>query len=155
MMSHSIPTEVRQSGPSRVGRVSRWLLGTLLAATIWWLVASVAGEETASVVVHVQDANVEVRIDDQFVFVEERIYAPLPFELRAGTHELSMRRGERILYQETFTIQGGEERVLMVWDRSKEPTSNDDRWTIDPRWRPSDSAFHPMARHLAYRRRSA
>lgn len=140
-MSHAIPTDARQHGPSHVGRVSRWLLATLLAATVWWFVASVAGQETGTVVVHVQDSNVEVRIDDQFVFVEERIYAPLPFELRPGTHELSMRRGEKILYQETFTLQGGEERVLMVWDRSGEPTSTDDRWTIDPRRRPSDPDF--------------
>jgi hypothetical protein len=61
--------------------------------------------------VHVIEPDVEVIVGGQSFF-EDQPYAVIKCPLRAGRHLLRMRRGDRILYEERFTIRRGEDVIL-------------------------------------------
>jgi hypothetical protein len=97
------------------GIVGHWLLG---GATLCWVAANV-GPQTGTAIVHVTEPDVMVTVGGVAFNIEDFIHAPIVCELPAGTHELTMRRGATLLHSESFSLRGGEERVLAAWDSSK------------------------------------
>src|SRR5262249_55186879 len=88
-------------------------VGALLlgGTTLWWIVEQI-GPIDGTVLVHVTEPDVKVTLGGQAFWVEERRYAPIECRLRAGRYLLRMERADRILYEEWFTIHGGEEVIL-------------------------------------------
>ena len=79
------------------------------------VVANLNEREPGGVVVHVTEPDVDLMIDGFFYRIEERVYDPIAQPLRAGMHKLRMTRGDELLYEEDFAIEGGEERVLTAY----------------------------------------
>jgi hypothetical protein len=94
------------------GRLIRGV-GALLfgGTTLWWIVEQV-GPIDGTVLVHVTEPDVEVTVGGQDFSIEGRRYAPLECRLRAGRYLLRMKRCDRILYEEWFTVHRGEDVVL-------------------------------------------
>ncbi|SIO15036.1 hypothetical protein SAMN05444166_2714 [Singulisphaera sp. GP187] len=88
-----------------------WICG---AALLYW-VASQAGPRTGTAIVHVTEPDVAVSVGSQMFRVDASIHEPLVCDLPAGEHRLKMMRGTTVLYDETFSIVGGEEHVLTTW----------------------------------------
>ena len=107
--------------PSLIGAFSKsYLAGRLIqgvaalllgGTTLWWIVEQV-GPMQGTVLVHVTEPDVEVTIAGQTVSIEERRYAPIECRVHAGRYLLQVTRGDRILYEEWFTVHRGEELIL-------------------------------------------
>lgn len=95
-------------GPIDVGGL---LIG---GAALWW-VAGHAGHQTATVVVHVAEPDVEVALGGRTFRINRQDGEPLVLELPAGPHRLTMSRGGDLLYDEAFDLQRGEWRTLTAW----------------------------------------
>lgn len=91
--------------------VGACLLG---GAALWW-VAAHAGPQTGTVVIHVNEPQVVIGVDAMTFPVEHGLLRPLVCDLPAGEHRLTMRRGGTVLYEEGFSLEGGEHRVLVAW----------------------------------------
>jgi hypothetical protein len=94
---------------------------------LYW-VAQNSGPRHGTVIVHVIERDVVVKVGEATFHVDEYDQDPLVVDLRAGKHRLTMRQGETLLHDETFHLAGGEERVLTAWrsiekpiDSAKEP----------------------------------
>ena len=90
--------------------------GALLlgGSSLWW-VADQVGPVHGTVLVHVTESDVEVTLAGQTVSIEERRYAPIECRLHAGRYLLRMTRGDRMLYEEWFTVHRGEEVILTAY----------------------------------------
>jgi hypothetical protein len=97
------------------GRLIRGMGALLLGGvTLWWIVEQV-GPIDGTVLVHVTEPDVEVTVGSLAFSIEERRYAPIECRLRAGRYLLRMKRGDRILYEEWFTVHRGEEVILTAY----------------------------------------
>jgi hypothetical protein len=94
-----------------LGHIVGWLCG---GVTLSW-VASQAGPQTGTAIVHVTEPHVAVSVDGRLFHVGEAIYVPLVCDLAAGEHRITMTRGTDVLYAANFSIEGGEELVLTTW----------------------------------------
>ena len=95
-------------------KLTKGLAALLLGgATLWWIVEQV-GPPGGTAIVHVIEPDVEVIVGGKSFF-EDRPYAVIECPLRAGRHLLLMKRGDRILYEEWFTIRRGEEVILTAY----------------------------------------
>jgi hypothetical protein len=83
-------------------------------AVLWWVVGQ-SGPEKSTVLVHVTEPDVEVSVGGQTFLIEDREYAPIECQLRAGRHSLCMKRGDRVLYSEWFTVRRGEDVILTAY----------------------------------------
>jgi hypothetical protein len=88
-------------------------LGALLLGgiTLSWILEQV-GPTPGTVLVHVTEPDVEVTVGGQTFSIEERRYAPIECRLWPGRYLLRMKRGDRILSEEWFTVHRGEEIIL-------------------------------------------
>ena len=59
-------------------------------------------------------------VDDVAYQVESLWETPIVCEISPGRHILRMSRGERVLYEEEFTLGPGKEIVLMAWEQPGE-----------------------------------
>jgi hypothetical protein len=91
-----------------LGKLGGCLLGG--AALLW--VAAHVGPQTGTVTIHVAEPDVVVSVGDLTFRVEDDLFTPLVCDLPPGQHRLTMQRGATVLYAETFSIGGGEDRVL-------------------------------------------
>lgn len=81
---------------------------------LWW-VAAHAGPTEATAVVHVMTNDVDVMVDGRSIHVDNWWEtAPIECTLREGSHTLGMKRGEDLLYEESFHVRGGEDMVLVA-----------------------------------------
>ena len=97
------------------GRLIQGVAALLLGGTtLGWIVEQV-GPTQGTVLVHVTEPVVEVTIAGQTVSIEERRYAPIECRLHAGRYLLRMTRGDRMLYEEWFTVHRGEEVILTAY----------------------------------------
>jgi hypothetical protein len=94
-----------------LGQIGGWLCG---GAMLSW-VATQAGPQTGTAIVHVTEPNVALSVDGRMFHVGEQVYAPLVYDLAAGEHRIAMTRGAEVLYAAHFSIAGGEEVVLTTW----------------------------------------
>jgi hypothetical protein len=90
-------------------------VGCLIGGAILMWIAAHAGSLDATVIVHVTEPHVVVGVGAQsFRIGDDMRHAPLVCVLPAGTHRLTMTRDGVLLHDETFTVSGGEERVLFA-----------------------------------------
>src|SRR5712672_2597660 len=75
-----------------LGHIGGWLCG---GAMLSW-VATQAGPQTGTAVVHVTEPNVAVSVDGLSFHVGEQIHVPLICELAVGEHRLVMTRGAEV-----------------------------------------------------------
>ena len=84
----------------------------VLSGLLLWQVAGRAGPQASEVVVHVTEAPVVVTIDGRSYPVATWRDSPITCELPTGWHELRVRRGAQLVYQEAFRVRPGENVVL-------------------------------------------
>jgi hypothetical protein len=87
----------------------------LMGAGVLWWVADHAGPAAGTVYVHVTEPNVDVAVGGEAYHVGSDNGRPIVCELAAGSYTLRMMRGDELLYEERFTLGGGQERVLTAW----------------------------------------
>ena len=75
--------------------------------------------------IHVVPPAVDVTVDGQTYRVETLWDSPIVCELRPGRHLLRMLRSERVLFEQEFTLDPGEEVVLTAWEEFKEKPAED------------------------------
>ncbi|MHC5541835.1 hypothetical protein ACYOEI_26755 [Singulisphaera rosea] len=104
--------------PKAVSRVIRLAFEggvCVLAGTMLWWIAAQVGPSSATVTVHVTDPNVTVEVGDVTFKVGSNTYTPFVCELPNGEHRITMRRGNKVLYTDSFKVEDGEDRVLTTW----------------------------------------
>ena len=87
--------------------------------TILWQVANHRGSMKCVAYVHVATPAVDVTVDDQRYRVETMWERPIVCELRPGRHHLRMLRSGRVLFEQEFTLDPGQEVVLTAWEGFK------------------------------------
>ena len=92
----------------------------VLCGTVLCQVVQHCGSGANVIYVHVTHADVDVTVDGTRHHVYALEQSPVVCDVRPGRHVLRMMRGERILYEEEFSLEPGEERVMVAWDRSGE-----------------------------------
>ena len=96
-----------------VNRIIKGLsAGVLGLAILGWIIEQSGPRGTA--IVHVIEPDVEVIVGGRSFF-EDRPFAVIECPLPAGRHVLRMKRGDRILYEEWFTIRRGEDVILTAY----------------------------------------
>ena len=88
-----------------------------------WQVVDKAGQGEGEVVVHVAEVGATVSIDGRDYAFDLAPGEPICQSLRPGRHALAMRRGGRIVYEESFTIEPGDHLVLTAWDEAGRPST--------------------------------
>jgi hypothetical protein len=96
-----------------------------LGGAILWQVHAHCGLVKCVAYVHVASPEVDVTVDDQTYWVETRRERPIVCELRPGRHLLRMLRSERVLFEQEFTLDPGQEVVLTAWEEFKEKRASD------------------------------
>jgi hypothetical protein len=107
--------------PNLIAAFSKLYLGSRLikgmgalmlgGITLLWIVEQV-GPTQGTVLVHVTEPDVEVTVDGQTFWIEQRRYAPIECRLRPGRYLLRMKRCGQVLYEEWFAVHRGEEVIL-------------------------------------------
>jgi hypothetical protein len=87
-----------------------------LGVAVFWPTAENCGSESSEVVVHVSAEGVEVLVDHSRFWIAERLQHPIVCQLRPGMHELRMIRDGRVVYEEVFVVERGQDRILTAWD---------------------------------------
>jgi hypothetical protein len=107
-----------------VGTV-KGLSALALGGVILWQVHDHCGAMKAVAYVHVVTPEVDVTVDRQTYRVETLWDSPIVCELRPGRHLLRMLRSGRVLFEQEFTLDAGQEVVLTAWDGFKEKPAED------------------------------
>jgi hypothetical protein len=100
-----------------VSNLGRYLVAFVLGGGMLWWVAEHAGPEQGKVFVHVTEPRVTVLLDDEPFLIDEPSVAPIECVLPSGRHQLRMLREDRVLYEESFELNRGEEKILTAWVR--------------------------------------
>jgi len=106
-----------------------------LGGVILWQVIQHCDSTKGIAYVHVRKSQVNVTVDDETYWVETLWDTPIVCELRPGRHMLRMLQSERVLFEEEFTLDPGQEVVLMAAEGCNE--KRDDA-------RPSNTSFNPL-----------
>lgn len=108
----------------------RWLLRWSAACAVggglvcWVAAHAHLGE--GSVFVHVLTNDVDVIVDGRTLHVDNCWESPpLALTLREGQHRLRMVRDEAVLYDESFSVRGGDEVVLVACVRNQSEPGED------------------------------
>ena len=89
-----------------------------LAGAILWFVVVHSGSPACRAYVHVPQPDADVVVDEVVRYHIATVYdSPVEFELRAGRHKLQMIRNSRVVYEEYFSLDAGEQTVLIAWER--------------------------------------
>ena len=94
--------------------------GVLGLAILGW-VAGHCGSPNGTAVVHVIDRDVDVTIGGSLYRAQDGVAQPLVCLLPKGRHDLTARKGGRVVREESFDIQGEDIVVLTVWDPERHP----------------------------------
>jgi len=87
-----------------------------LGGAILWQVAEHSVSNKGVAYVHVSVAEVDVMVDDLEYHVESLWQTPIVCELGSGNHTLRMSRDGRTLFEQEFTLNVGDEIVLVAWE---------------------------------------
>jgi hypothetical protein len=87
------------------------LSGTIGVAMLSWIANEVT-RSGATVIVHVTEPDVDLRIDHDVYKIVGRSYKPIETELSAGDHRMVMSRGLNILLDFRFSVEPGFDLVL-------------------------------------------
>jgi hypothetical protein len=105
----------------------------VIGGAVLWQVVVNAGPRNCEAVVHVTEVGVTVKIDGWVYPVDPTPGAPIVCDLRAGSHTLTMDRGDHRLYYEEFTLSPGEYRVLTAYDQTRPTPKETPRPAPGPR----------------------
>jgi hypothetical protein len=97
--------------------VFKTLLGLGLA---WALFVEISreGKRACEVCVHVSAADVDVKIGEDIRHVSAlQTDSPLVYQLKPGRHRLEVRRQGRLVYDENFEIDAGDDLILAAGER--------------------------------------
>jgi hypothetical protein len=83
-------------------------------STLGWVVEHV-DPPSGTAVVHVIEPQVKVTVDGES-FVVLQPYSVIEVPLAAGSHQLCMKRDDRILYEKQFIVPPGGDVVLTAYD---------------------------------------
>jgi hypothetical protein len=93
-----------------------------LGGAILWQVHDHCGSMKGVAYVHVATPGVDVTVDGRAYRIETLWETPIVCELRPGRHLLRMLRSGRVLFEEEFTLDPGQEVVLTAWEAFDEGT---------------------------------
>lgn len=93
-------------------RVATIVLG---ASVLVWVVDRHRGTD-AELVIHVAEPDVVLTVGDQSFTIQGLDVRPIVCEVEPGSHVLTLRRDDRVLYQETVAVDPGESRVCTAYD---------------------------------------
>jgi hypothetical protein len=96
--------------------VARRVGAAMLGGAALWTVAREAGPRDCEVVIHVVEADLEVRVDGRVYPREADPFSPIVCDLRSGHHTMSVRRGGRSVHEEEFELGPGDHIVLTALD---------------------------------------
>jgi hypothetical protein len=91
----------------------------LLALAVLWPAAETACTTECEAVVHVMERQVQVIIDDEVFWIEDETVGPLVCSLRPGQHSMRVVRDSRVIQEEEFSLQPGQQGVLTAWDQER------------------------------------
>jgi hypothetical protein len=57
-------------------------------------------------------------IDDLSFWIDRKLEEPIVCQLRSGRHRLRMIRYGQVLYEEGFTVEREQDKVLTAWRRA-------------------------------------
>ena len=97
-------------------RLAKCVGAVAIAAAVFRETAESSGGEDSEIVVHVMVKGVEVLVDDSQFWISDGLQSPIVCHVRSGRHELRMIRDGRVVYEEIFVVERGEDRVLTAWD---------------------------------------
>ena len=103
------------TGHYLVWKIGRMALAGILAACVLGAMVDKVISGKRSVVVHVVEPDVELRIDDAEYPILGTVYDPIECQLSPGTHRLVMSRGPEILLDQPFVVERGRDLVLTAW----------------------------------------
>jgi len=106
-----------------------------IGGAILWQVVEHCGPAKCVAYVHVAKSQVNVTVDDETYWVETLWETPIVCELRPGRHILRMLQCGRVLFEQEFTLDPGQEVVLTAWEGFNE--KQDDAG-------PSNTLFNPL-----------
>ena len=90
----------------------------VLGGTILWQVAAHSAPRQGQAIVHVTALDVEVAIDEAAYRVATLRDSPIVCPLGPGHHRLQLTGRGRILFEQEFTLDPGEEIILAAWERT-------------------------------------
>ena len=88
----------------------------VLGGAILWEVALHCGPLQGTVYVHVSGGDCDVAVDDATYHVKTLWETPIVCELEPGRHIVRMSRDGRVVFEQEFSIDAGEEIVLSAWE---------------------------------------
>jgi hypothetical protein len=91
----------------------------LLGGTLLWRISQCCGTQQCEVVVHVMEDQVDVWIDESSYYVENVWDTPIVCKLAPGNHRLRLFRGERILNEQEFILEPGQDAILSAFDEQR------------------------------------
>jgi hypothetical protein len=101
---------------SFITRIIKAVAGVLLGLALLGWVVERSGPHTVEAVVHVSEADVDVVIDERVYPIQDLSQAPIVCELSVGWHRLAMKRGDRILFEESFEAEPGKNVVRSAYN---------------------------------------
>jgi hypothetical protein len=106
-----------------------------LGCAILWQVTEHCGSLKGVAYVHVSQPQVDVTVDDETYWVETLWETPIVCELRPGRHMLRMLQSGRVLFEQEFTLDAGQEVVLTASAEYNVKRDNTG---------PSNTSFNPL-----------
>jgi hypothetical protein len=97
-----------------LGKAVKGLLACAMAVGVFWWVVEHSGPREGTVIMHVLEPDVEVKLAGRVYYFQEMTAEPFVLRLRAGRYKFRVRRGVTVLHTEAFTLRGGESRVLVA-----------------------------------------
>ena len=101
--------------------VAKCLGALILSVVVLWQTADNAGFVESEICIHVAADDVEVLVDDESYWIKSRFKEVIVCRLRPGRHELRMMRDGQLLYEQTFTVERGQDVVLTAWEDAFAP----------------------------------
>src|SRR4051812_22257289 len=105
-----------------VGRFSpsrgmRHASAALLAGSVFWWFAGQSGPREGEVTIRIISPDAEVRIDGLPYLAPTEPGEPIVARLPEGHHRLTVHRGGRLVYGESFLIRPGDQQMLAAFDQ--------------------------------------
>ncbi len=126
-------------------RAVKGVTAFVLGGVILWHVVENCGSTKGIAYVHVSKPEVDITVDNETYHVETLWETPIVCELRPGRHMLRMFQSGRILFEQEFAMDPGQEVVLTAWEAPD--TNRDDQ--LD-----SSASFNPRLAQSQHARRT-
>jgi hypothetical protein len=115
--------------------IAKGIAALALGGTILWQVVEHCGPAKGVAYVHVGKSEVNVTVDNETYWVEKQWDTAIVCELRPGRHVLRMLQSGRVLFEQEFRLDSGQEVVLIAWEEFNEKRDG---------VRPSSTSFNAL-----------